>query len=208
MSGADGSWSNQIVSQVIIVGTGGQVLVYSGAIALGDLVASLSGAAGTDGVGNAYVEGVAAYATPVSDRIAVQLGLGSFLGTPAAGLFTHDQTSPATSDPFVGSLGNGSAVMSTGQSTGGATAAGIECLDSVQSGVVSGEVDVVAGLTFVQGNLQVSGNSTLNGSNGGLVLSPLLPRGPNFPTSGTTLAQTQAFLDFFYDTLRNLGMAT
>jgi len=237
-----GAWTNQIVSQVIIVGTAGQILVYSGSVAKGNLIASLSGAsgtdsvgnnygqgfnvgvwsastgnqlqhfgidnngkvyianstgatvdfidsttgailvynssgqslgnliaslspvAGTDGPGNSYVEGAAAYASPSGDNIAVQIGEGSFFGSPAAGLFTHDLTSPATADPFVGSLAKGDVVISTGQSTGLATAAGIQCSDSVVSGVTNGNIQLVAGTITGTINVPQTPTQTLQGS--------------------------------------------
>ena len=140
--------------------------LYSGAPAAGNLAVSIVPGTGTvtDPEGNTAQPGVSAYATVGGDRIAVQLGLGSFAGSPAAGLFTHDQTSPATSDPFAGSLGNGTAVLYSGQSTGLATGSGIEAEDSVVSGVAGGEVSVVAGLFIVQQNAQVDGNLVVAGS--------------------------------------------
>jgi hypothetical protein len=43
---------------VIADGSSGEILIYSGTPALGNLVASISGAAGTDGSGNPYASGV------------------------------------------------------------------------------------------------------------------------------------------------------
>lgn len=57
MSGS--GWSNQVVSQVVIAGPSGQLLVYSPTVGAGHLIASISGQAGTDPYGNAYHAGLA-----------------------------------------------------------------------------------------------------------------------------------------------------
>lgn len=152
-----------LANTVIVFGPTGAVVgvfVYAAGTtpALGnEPIASLTNQT-SDPYGNPVLPGVAAYTTVGGDQIAIQLGLGSFAGTPAAGMFTHDQTSPATSDPFVGSLGNGTAVIYSGQSTAGATGSGVEAEDSVVSGVPGGEVSIVAGNTIVQGTLTVNGS--------------------------------------------------
>lgn len=47
--------------EVIIIGTGGLLLVYSPTAGTGDLIASIAGAAGTDQYGNTYVQGFGSY---------------------------------------------------------------------------------------------------------------------------------------------------
>src|SRR5215472_16862477 len=50
-----------IASQVIIEGTVGQLLVYSGPAATGNLIDSIAGQAGTDSFSNPYYQGIASY---------------------------------------------------------------------------------------------------------------------------------------------------
>jgi hypothetical protein len=70
-------WEGNNVFQVLIVqgSTGSGIFVYSPAPALGNLIASVAAAAGTDPYGNGYVQGIAAYfgGTP-----AFALGLTGF----------------------------------------------------------------------------------------------------------------------------------
>ena len=47
---------------VVIAGAGGALFVYSGPPALGNLIASITGVAGTDSFGNVYLAGVSSYA--------------------------------------------------------------------------------------------------------------------------------------------------
>ncbi len=119
-----------------------------------------------DPFGNPTEPGVASYVTS-GDRIALQLGLGSFAGTPAPGIFIHDMDSPANSDPVFGAVqanaANCSAVLFSGKSLAGSTGSGIQATDSTGSGVAGGEVDVVAGLCNIQQNAQVGGNLTVGG---------------------------------------------
>lgn len=78
--------------QVIIVGTGGEVLVYSPAQAASDLIASIAGAAFTDQPGNQGLAGVADYSN--SGGVAVQLANGgiAFYGGSLAGGWTQQST--------------------------------------------------------------------------------------------------------------------
>jgi hypothetical protein len=50
--------------QVIIIGSGGELLVYSPTAGAGNLIASIAGAAFTDPYGNAVVQGVTGYQSP------------------------------------------------------------------------------------------------------------------------------------------------
>jgi hypothetical protein len=169
-----------VASRVIIVGAGGELLVYNPSAGAGNLVVSITGQATTDPFGNQVRQGVADYVTVAGDEIAVQLGLGSFAGTGAAGLFTHDQTHPASSDPFIGATNSSStacvAVLYSGNTTGLSSGAGIEAEDSVTSGVTGGTVNIVAGQLLFQGatlfngttltvtNANVTGTLTVAGS--------------------------------------------
>ena len=164
--------SGQVVaSRVIIIGTGGELLVYSPAAGAGNLIVSIAAMPGTDPYGNAYLEGITAYVTIGGDRIAVELGQGSFAGSPTAALFTHDQTSPAFFDPMVGAVQASAAgcsmVLYSGQSTGGASVSGVQASDSVFSGVAGGQLEFIGGQVVVQGTLTIDGDlilTTINGS--------------------------------------------
>lgn len=52
------------------------MFLYSGTPALGNLIASITNAAGTDANGNAYLEGITSYEIAPSPNIAVQMDLG------------------------------------------------------------------------------------------------------------------------------------
>lgn len=56
-------WSNQnVIAQLVIIeGENDGLFVYNGAPALGNLIASIASAAGTDESGNAYLEGITTY---------------------------------------------------------------------------------------------------------------------------------------------------
>jgi hypothetical protein len=68
-------WENSSVFQVVIVTgvAGSGIFVYSPTPAAGQLVASVTAAAGTDPFGNAYLQGIAAYSTGVGPLFAAQL---------------------------------------------------------------------------------------------------------------------------------------
>jgi len=153
-----------VAQRVIIVGANGELLVYNPTRATGNLIASIAGQAGTDGLGDTVEEGITAYVVIGGHTIAVQLGQGSFFGTPAAGFFSTDLTTPPAVAPFLGSLGNGIVVISTGQSTGLATAAGIECEDSVVSGLANGNINLVAGSLSGAINIPQTPTQTLQGA--------------------------------------------
>ena len=165
--------------QVIVSGPSGAVVgvfVYAAGTTPGagnEPIASMTNQT-ADPFTNPTRTGVAAYTLIAGDQIAVQLGQGSFAGTPAAGLFTHDMTAPANSDPFIGALNSSSAFCTaaifSGKTTGGATGAGVECADSVTSGVSGGTVNVVGGQLLFQGGTFFDGttltvtNATVTGS--------------------------------------------
>jgi hypothetical protein len=57
------------VSEVIIVGTKGELLVYSPSAAAGNLIASIAGAAFTDSYGNHILQGVGSYAAGYANAV-------------------------------------------------------------------------------------------------------------------------------------------
>jgi hypothetical protein len=77
--GVDGAWSNQVVSQVIIVGPSGQLLVYSPLQVDGDLIAAISGKAGNDGLGNIYEEGIGSYDQGTNQGVVLDGGAIEFV---------------------------------------------------------------------------------------------------------------------------------
>ena len=52
-----------VATRVVIIGSGGELFVYSPTRAAGNLIASIAGAAGTDPLGNHFLAGVASYAS-------------------------------------------------------------------------------------------------------------------------------------------------
>jgi|HubBroStandDraft_4_1064222.scaffolds.fasta_scaffold01801_13 hypothetical protein len=61
-------------AQFVADGTSGQILVYNGTPAFGNLIVSISGAAGTDSSGNSYDEGVAVYNSSTGQSIVLLSG--------------------------------------------------------------------------------------------------------------------------------------
>lgn len=55
---AGSAWTNQVQNQVIVAGPGSGIFVYAGTPALGNLIASISSAPGTDPYGNTYPGGI------------------------------------------------------------------------------------------------------------------------------------------------------
>lgn len=211
-----------VANKVIVFGPGDGVFIYSGTPAFGNLAISITEAAGTDSHGNNYLSGLACYVTISGDVIGIQLGQGSFAGSPAAGLFTHDQTHPANSDPFAGSLtASGTlgcnAVLYSGKTTAGSTGSGIECDDSTFSGVAGGLVTIIAGQTAIQGAFSADGGAIVSDGAGdltigqNLTLTPKMATPPNTAAvkAGTaTLAQTEACLGALIGSMQNRNMVT
>src|SRR5215472_17197759 len=79
-----GTTGQIIATRVIIVGANGDLLVYSSLPpAAGNLIASISGAGGTDAAGNHFVSGVASYAATFAASLNagfVQFYTGSLAG--------------------------------------------------------------------------------------------------------------------------------
>ena len=150
--------SGQVVAtRVIIIGSGGELLVYSPTAAAGNLVASVAGAAGTDSFGNSFPEGIAAYVTVSGDTYYIQLGQGSFFGTPAGGIFIHDQTSPPANDPNVLGIATAAGGGSLLLSSGGGTQSGIQISDATASGTTAGQITLSTGAV----SLDTSASTTI-----------------------------------------------
>jgi hypothetical protein len=122
-------------SQFIAQGTQGEFLAYTGAAALGNLLASVSGAGGTDAQGNSFLQGISFYGAAVGATIAAQvltLGLaGGDLGIIWEALTGAAYTPPGISGQNTsGSAGNG-IFFQSGQATSAAHLASASILDSI-----------------------------------------------------------------------------
>jgi hypothetical protein len=72
-----------VATRVVIIGSGGELFVYSPTRAAGNLIASIAGAAGTDPLGNHFLAGVASYASAFAGVLqsgSVQFYTGSLAG--------------------------------------------------------------------------------------------------------------------------------
>ena len=140
--------------------------LYSGAPALGNLILSVTAAAGTDPEGNTVpAAGVTSYAssTQWSNLNAAVLSFQAAAGQP--------------SDAGIASNAAGQLVLESGQVAGGDTQAELALL-SAQANAGQALVELLAN-SLVQGNLTVTGTlsvngstSTGNGSNGGVTSGP------------------------------------
>jgi hypothetical protein len=136
-----------VATSLIAEGTTGQVLVYSGVPALGNLIASISGAAGVDSVGNAYVQGSAVYATISGDTYVLTSGQLPVLG--GAAFYMSDRTHPPyipASLNAVSSSTASQAQLNSGQVSNVAQPCTVLVQDSVTGGHVNGSVVLSAGV--------------------------------------------------------------
>jgi hypothetical protein len=163
-----GSSQQIVASRVIIIGSGGELLVYSPTAGAGNLIASIAGQAGTDPWGNAVVQGVAAYATVAGVTYAIQIGSETVGSNTFPALFFANQTSPVHQPPLVYGINpstSGSGIeLNSGVSQAGDVASGVIAQDSRASGDPGGYVTIVGGTTEVTGNLEVDGGLLVGGS--------------------------------------------
>lgn len=147
----------------------------------GVLVASSAGAAGTnDGFGNAYLQGTASYIFGSGIQSGVALNGGS--------LDFWTATSPAGPYTFEGGLG---------LSLDGSNALVLDFPGGIES---SGTLEFQDAVSFQDG-INVG-----NGASAQINLNPQMGTPANYPTSGKTLAQTQACLDQLIGEFANRGM--
>lgn len=102
---------------------------YSGAPASGNLIASITDAAGTDSFGNAYVGGITSYVTG---------GTGIEAQLAASALSWINRTNPGNTPPQISGAGNATGEqlnLTSGTGTGAASAAVLTLLDSLASGI-------------------------------------------------------------------------
>lgn len=158
--------------------------VYSSAPAAGDLIASIAPAAGTDSFGNAYEQGITAYATIAGNSQAVQIGENAASAGTGIGFFIDSLSSPPSASPTVGGQASGAAgcfaFIDSGKAAAGSHDAFVLVEDSTEQGAGKSQVelsaDVIALLcttvTFggsVSGGLTVdtltvTGTASINGS--------------------------------------------
>lgn len=187
-------------SKVIIIGSAGELLVYSPTAAAGNLIASIAGQSGTDPYGNTFEEGIAAYVTTGGKTYALQLGSQQVEGVTAPAFWIADLTSPGFEPPAYtatqsGAGGSGAEIYS-GKSTSLSTPGFIAVEDSTESGVTNGLIILGAGqvqfLGPVSGGLAVD-TLTVNGSadTGGPTNNSTSTNGlTNGQISGTSGAQS------------------
>lgn len=129
-------------------------LIYdSSGQSAGHLISSIASAAGTDSAANAFVAGVAAYATITgifAGTYAVELqDQTQPWGTTVAALTFNNQTNIANLAPAVTAQAHSSAGcnlnLQSGKTLAGSVAATVQVQDSVSSGVTGGLVDAIAG---------------------------------------------------------------
>jgi hypothetical protein len=163
--------------------TGTDLFLYNGPPAAGNLLISLAAAGGADPHGNQYLQGIATYST-------------AFANSLIAGALIWYSGSLAGGWSFIGQL----------EVTGSQLVADFGDVQFDGTVEVAGTL-TAQGAAVVDGNLTVDGTSisapnatavdfdvaTIDVANGNVNLNMASP--PNYPTSGKTLAQTQACLD-------------
>lgn len=166
---------------------------YSGTPALGNLVASVTNSSGTDSSGNAYLSGITSYNLVAGTATACQVwgaSMSLYVSTSGAG-------GPYTSFAGIGSSTSGS----TGHLVLTGTDGTITLPSAVNNAVTfSSNVNIDGTLTIVNANSLVTGD---------LNMSPLMSTPPNAAAvaAGTaTLAQTEAFANGMYQSMKNRGM--
>lgn len=123
---------------------------YSGTPALGNLIASITNAAGVDGVGNIYESGITSYQVSSGKTYGVGLNALSAAGLPGlsvqdvnhnpaapAGFFAQSSSDPITPKAF--------AAITSGQETGPDVASFISIESALYSAVTGGQIILQAG---------------------------------------------------------------
>ena len=175
--------SGQVVaSRVIIIGTGGELLVYSPAAGAGNLIASVAGSAGTDQYGNAEQVAITSYVTGNTGGYS-QLA-GGAVNVNAAG---------AASPVVLNSTTPGVGILFSGTVAGGDSEAAIEVASADANGGTS-LIALSAGqceLPPVIDGMSVTGGLTVDTINGSANTgSAGLPNGGIAGTSGAASAGT------------------
>jgi hypothetical protein len=160
--------TDKLVAQ-IVAGDGSMRVYNASGSGLGNLVASISPVAGTDGPGNAYPQGLAAYVT-ATDMYQITMGL---VNSQPGIFFTNiSQTAPSIS-PYITGINSplhGAATgtrlhLDSGKHASAGTNSTIELLDSGAASNTHGEIDLSAGLvslTSLDSATTVSGGLTIS----------------------------------------------
>ena len=143
---------NITTNTVVIEGSTGSVLVYSGTPGSGNLIASIAATGGTDAFGNAYVGGITAYS---GANVWASLTAGTMSLQGAAG---QDQTGQ------VGTSGSGTTFLSSGLQTGADTGAEVIAESAAAAGG-SSTITLSATIVETTNGLAVAGALTVGGVN-------------------------------------------
>ena len=178
----------------------GTVLVYTSAgVSAGALIASFAPAAGTDPAGNPYIEGVTAYQWVSGQQYAESLSTEI---ESSAALSFQNMSSPGTLNPAIyGNAESGSGtfdqvVVSSGSSTGSGGSS-VTCQDQTLGGNI---LTQARNFTLDANSLTLPSGFTISMTGGELnavggLLNIQMGGIAGYPTSGTSLANTQAALD-------------
>lgn len=151
---AGSAWTNQAIS-LLIIQSGGNfqgIFVYSPSPGAGNLSLSISASSGTDPYGNSYPAGFAFFTSAgnIFQSMGVVSGLAAWLAQAITGAVTSPPAvlmSPSSTGCFTN--------LVSGNSVGGSVAAIVSAIDSTFSGVVNGQIDLIAGKVFI-GNSSVA----------------------------------------------------
>lgn len=146
--GVQAGVSGQIVARrVIIIGTGGELLVYSPTAGAGNLVASIAGSVTTDAYGNTVQAGITSY----TGTSYVQM-LADDINFVVPGLFQAQQLL---------ATGNAVTALSSGLQSGADVAASVVALSQAANSGASG-INLNAAMTTTSANMTVDGSLTIN----------------------------------------------
>lgn len=175
----------EFVGNDFIINTSGYFL-YSGTPAAGNLIASIAPApgGGVDTFGNNYVQGAASYSSNLASALTAG-SLTTYSGSLALGWNPRAVVVTNSFGDLLLEAASGRQVLTTNNildgGGGGATFQADVSVDGV--------------------NLNVG-----NGTNAKVNLNPPMASPPGWPTSGTTLANTQTCLDAVIQSLKNRGL--
>ena len=102
-----GTSSQVVASRVIIIGTGGELLVYSPTAGAGNLLLSVAGSAGTDSFGNSFPAGLTVgFSTGPQVQINESSGVARIVATPGNASFVGGEINGGTTgSPLYASMG-------------------------------------------------------------------------------------------------------
>lgn len=180
---AGSAWTNQLIYLILLSASASGFsgfFAYDPAPGAGNLIASITASAGTDPYDDEYLQSIASY------------GPG-FAASLNGGFVVF----------WSGSLGSGWSQIATIETDVSGDLI-LECVGTIllSSTVEAGSDLTVDGTLFVGG----SGGASLTATN--VNLNPAMGIPANYPTTGKTLAQTQAAVDGLIGEMINRGMIT